>query len=226
MPRGSFLVKDAKYLLLTYPQVEQIERDGVHGSELPWRLLDLCSSLGAECIVGREQHTDGGIHYHAFVDFGGETFSTRNQRKFDIGPWHPNILRVGRTPWDAYDYAIKDGDIICGGAQRPDESHGLLDGSSAQPARLGGSKSGSGNGMDWEYITAASTREEFFLRCGERAPKSLVCSFVGIVKYADWKYRTIPDDYTHPSDWSFQLEPYPSIREWVANNLSQGADTT
>ena len=163
MPR-QFYVKDAKYLLLTYPQVNEYNENGLHEPILPWLLLDLCSRLGAELVVCREQHQDGGDHYHAFIDFGGRAFSTRNNRKFDINGHHPNIERVGRTPWLAYDYATKDGDVICGGAERPLESNGLPDSSDTQDARLGVSKSGTGNGMDWEWIAAASTREEFFIR--------------------------------------------------------------
>lgn len=226
MPRP-FHVKDAKYLLLTYPQVNETERDGsvVQEPILPWRLLELCTRLGAECIVGREQHADGGTHYHAFLDFGGRPFSTRDTRKFDIDGHHPNIERVGRTPELAYDYATKDCDIICGGATRPIQGDGLSDSSSAQTSRPNGSKSGTGNGMDWEFITSASTREEFFIRIHERAPKALVCSYVGIAKYADWKYRVIPNDYSHPEDWEFDLECYPGIREWYARNILEGTDS-
>ncbi|UJO02129.1 Rep [Bat associated gemykibivirus 1] len=90
----------ARYVLLTYAQCGDLD---------PWVVSDHLSSLGAECIIGRENHSDGGIHLHAFVDFG-KRFSTRNVQKFDVGGCHPNIEPSKGRPWAGYDYAIKDGD--------------------------------------------------------------------------------------------------------------------
>ena len=54
---------NARYALLTYSQCGDL--DGVEVS-------NHFTKLGAECIVAREAHADGGIHLHAFVDFGPE----------------------------------------------------------------------------------------------------------------------------------------------------------
>ena len=189
---------------------------------LPRHILDHGSNLGAEVIIGRERHVDGGLHYHVFVDFGPDKrWGTRNARSWDIQGQHPNIVRVAQTPWLSYDYAIKEGDVVLGGAERPDPN------SSETNRRSGGAepgsraKSGTGNGEDWDYILASETKDEFFIRISERAPKSLVCSYVGVAKYADWKYREVPREYHHPTDWEFSLDSYPDISSWITGNLGR-----
>lgn len=192
-----FVIKDAKFLLLTYAQVPEHE-----SRELPWTLLSLCTAKEAECIIGRELHADGGIHFHAFVDFGGRKYSTRDTRAWDIQGRHPNIERVGRTPAKAWDYATKEGDIICGGAERPPTS-----------------EEGTSSSGNWEFILSSETRDEFFDRLHEYQPRTLACSFPSLVKYADWKYRPVPESYSHPEDWTFDLHGYPELLEWRDDNL-------
>ncbi len=94
----------AKYGLLTYAQSDGLD---------PLQIVNHLGNLGAECIVGRELHDDGGTHYHAFFMFDRK-FQSRNPRVFDIDSYHPNILRGRKTPAAMYEYAIKDGDV-CGG---------------------------------------------------------------------------------------------------------------
>ncbi|UJO02123.1 Rep [Molossus molossus associated gemykibivirus 4] len=101
-----------RHALLTYAQCGQLD---------PWEVSNMLSDLGAECIIGREEHEDGGIHLHAFVDFGRQ-YSTVNPRQFDVAGCHPNILSCRKTPEKMYDYATKDGEIVAGGLQRPDGS--------------------------------------------------------------------------------------------------------
>ncbi|UJO02115.1 Rep [Molossus molossus associated gemykibivirus 2] len=89
-----------RYGLFTYAQCGDLD---------PFKVLDLFTELHAECIIGRENHADGGIHLHAFVDFG-RNYTTRNARQFDVEGHHPNVLPGKKTPEKMYDYATKDGD--------------------------------------------------------------------------------------------------------------------
>ncbi|QCW23725.1 MAG: replication-associated protein [Gemycircularvirus mouti8] len=202
---SAFLVKDAKYLLLTYSAVP-----ARLVAELPVRIVSRCADVGAECLVGQEIHpTTGGTHFHAFVDFGGSKYSTRDARAFDIEGIHPNIEKGGRTPWKIYDYVSKDGDIVAGGAERPEET----------------GHEGSSDGVSkWQYITEAVCRDEFFSRIRERDPRVLVTAFGNVVKYADWQYRVDPVAYQHPESFSFDLGDFGDLRDWADDNLRGGVE--
>lgn len=180
-----------RYALITYAQCGELD---------PFRVVELFSGLGAECIVGRENHADGGIHLHAFVDFGHE-YRTRNARQFDVEGHHPNVQPCKKTPEKMWDYATKDGDIVAGGLERPD-------GSQLSAARDA-----------WFEIIMADSRDEFFELCARLAPRSLVCSFTSLRAYADWKYRPEPVPYATPPEWNFDTRAYHELDDWVRENL-------
>lgn len=190
---GAFCLKDARYCLLTYSQTPpDFDYENI---------LTLLTSLGAECIISRENHEDGGIHYHAFVHFGRK-FSTRRADIFDVTGRHPNIEKVGRTPWLAFDYVLKDGDVVAGGAERPEES------------TRGGDKQST-----WAWIMEAETRDQFLDRIRSEDPRALACNYPSITKYADYAYRKTPSVYESPAHYSWKLDDYPGIEEWVNTNL-------
>jgi len=180
-----------RYALLTYAQCGDLD---------PHAIVLLLSELGAECIIGRENHADGGIHLHAFVDFGRE-YSTRNARQFDVEGHHPNVLPGKKTPEKMFDYATKEGDVVAGGLERP---HGSDVHQSGDP---------------WHEIILADTREQFFDLCGRLAPRSLACSFPSLCKYADWKYRDDPEPYHNPDGYTYAPERVEGLSEWVRDNL-------
>lgn len=180
-----------RYCLLTYAQCGGLD---------PWSVSNHLTELGAECIIGRENHVDEGVHLHAFVDFGRE-YRTRNARQFDVEGHHPNVQPASRTPEKMYDYAIKDGDVVAGGLERPD-------GSRVSQAR-----------DPWHEIVLATTRDEFFRLCGELAPKSLCCSYTSLRAYADWKYRPEPTPYRNPENFIFDAGRVDGLCEWVQTNL-------
>ena len=110
-----------KRILLTYSQV---------GPDFDTQsAVRLFSRLGARGVLAREQHRDGGIHYHAFILFD-TTHHTRNAAEFDVGGAHPNIKAIRWTPQRAYDYVRKDGDIIWNNLDESD-----LDGSQSTSGR-------------------------------------------------------------------------------------------
>lgn len=182
-----------QYGLITYTQCDGLD---------PWRIVDLFAKINAECIIGREYHSDGGLHFHCFVEFG-RIFRSRDPRVFDIEGWHPNIQHVGRTPWVAYDYSIKEGDVVAGGAERPREPRDRV--SRADEI--------------WSTIMEAKTRDEFFRLCKQLAPAKLATSFNSITAYADSTYQMVPDKYRHPEAITFLPSRVGELDAWAKANL-------
>lgn len=182
----------AKYGLFTYAQCSDLD---------PFAVVNHFASLRAECIIGREDHADGGCHLHAFVMWE-KRFETRSARKFDVDNCHPNISPGYGTPEQGWDYAVKDGDVVGGGLERP-----------------------SGNSMDkpgskWSEIILATTADEFWRLTGEMDPRSLCCSFTSLQKYVDWKYRADLAEYANPPGIQFDLLRSPGLDDWCGANIA------
>lgn len=181
-----------RYVLLTYPQCGDLD---------PWRVMERLSSLGAECIIGREHHEDGGLHLHCFADFGRK-FRSRKTDVFDVDGRHPNVEPSKGTPEKGYDYAIKDGDVVCGGLARPEPS-----------------SVGAGASVEkWARITQASDRDEFWALCHELDPKAAACSFNALSKYADWRFAEKPPVYEHDRRVSFVSGDVDGRDDWVSQS--------
>lgn len=181
----------ARYALLTYPQCGDLSE---------WAVLDHLSSLGAECIIGREDHADGGTHLHVFIDFGRKKQSRRSTF-FDVGGHHPNIAASRGRPDLGYDYAIKDGNVVAGGLERP--------GSSGLPPAAD----------RWSTIVEAESREEFFDLLRRLDPKALVTRWTELNKYADATYAVRPEPYVGPTGIEFELGMVPELARWREQSL-------
>lgn len=180
----------ARYGLFTYAQCAALS---------PWDVSDHFTKLGAECIIGREDHADGGTHLHAFVDFERRR-RFRQPRFADVSGYHPNIVGSYGTPWDGYDYAIKDGEVVAGGLERP--------------GRPGTSVRRSDE--IWSTILAAETRENFWLLVRELAPADLAKCFTSLSKFADWQYADPEYVYDGPieTDPRFDISKFPELGTW------------
>lgn len=181
-----------RYVLVTYAQCGDLD---------PWRVVERFSSLGAECIVGREHHEDGGLHLHVFADFGRK-FRSRKADVLDVDGRHPNLAPIKRTPAKAYDYAIKDGDVVAGGLERPVEG-GVGNGTSADK---------------WSRITQAEDRDEFWALVHELDPKAAACSFNALSKYADWRFAEKPPVYEHDGGIKFVPGNADGRDDWVSQS--------
>uniref|UniRef100_A0A8A4XCI3 Replication-associated protein n=1 Tax=Turdus hortulorum Genomoviridae sp. TaxID=2814995 RepID=A0A8A4XCI3_9VIRU len=168
----------ARYALITYSQCGTLD---------PFRVMDRFSELAAECIIGREYHADGGIHLHCFVDFGRK-FRSRKADVFDVGEHHPNFEQSRGTPEKGYDYAIKDGDVVCGGLARP------------TPAVRSGAVTADSK---WHTITSAETRNQFWELCHKLDPKAAAVNFSSLQKYCDWKFAPNVAEYESPTGVGF-----------------------
>lgn len=182
----------SRYVLLTYAQCGDLD---------PFAVVALLSGLGAECIIGREEHADEGIHLHAFVDFGRRP-NIRDERFADVEGRHPNVKPFGRTPEKGWDYAIKDGDVVAGGLERPDGD--------ALPE----------TSTIWSRICLATSTSEFWELVRELAPRALLTNFTSLRAYADWNFRPERTPYSTPAGLSFDLSGVPALDEWVCDNLS------
>lgn len=204
MPRNPLIIRDARFILLTYSQIQ-------HDAELlAENIVGLIGELSGECIVARERHADGGLHLHVLCDFQRE-ISTRDPRKFDVRGEHPNIAKVTvGTEDDVWDYVTKDGDVIAGGLAQPDRNE----------RTEGGRRPWQGEySSKWAYITDAPTKEEFFNRLAAEDPRSMVCSYANITKFADWKYRPAAEEYCNPFDGEYDLGRRHELREWLETSL-------
>lgn len=196
------IVRDAHFILLTYSQADD--------DSLPTQIVSLLGELGGECIVCRELHSDGGVHWHVLCEFE-QPFSTRNARKFDCGGFHPNIKKVTRgTEESVWDYVTKDGDVVAGGLERPTNN--------SRSSHRGSVWEGEYTSK-WAYIVDSPTKDEFYSRLAREDPRSLACSYASIAKYADWKYREIPEEYCSPPDFQFKLDSYGRLKEWLETYL-------
>lgn len=182
---------NCRYVLLTYPQCQTLDE---------WAVNDHLSSLGAECIIGREDHADGGTHLHAFCDFNRK-FRSRRVDIFDVNGFHPNIVPSRGSPERGYDYAIKDGNVVAGGLARP----------SVNGANASGDK--------WSEIIRAESEREFWENVERLDPKALCTNFGNLRKFADWRYKAEPEIYEHPEGISFEPGMVSDLVAWREQSL-------
>lgn len=184
----------AQYGLLTYSQSPDLD---------PFHVVGLLAGLGAECIIAREDHRNGGTHYHAFFMFAGK-FSTRNPRIFDCDGYHPNILRGRKTPRAMYEYATKDGDICAGGLEIPED----------EPRKASSDDF-------WEAVFTAETRDEC-LSAAQRVSVSLLGRYYFQVRaIAEGKAVKNPLDYVSDPSMAWELGPYPELTSWCTTHLGR-----
>lgn len=88
----------AKNFLLTYSQCDKSKEE----------LLEFLQTKGCvnEYCIGQEHHQDGGLHLHAWVSYK-EKIRTSDSRYFDMGEFHPNIVRA-RSKKGSIEYCSKD----------------------------------------------------------------------------------------------------------------------
>lgn len=120
----------SRWFMFTYSQ---------SGSEWPYQeFINLVEPLGGKYHIGREQHADGGYHFHCYVDFERK-FDFESVHRFCVGTnrkpvspdeasgkkkrcpghTHANILSVRRTPFHVWDYVQKYGVIVGSNCDRP-----------------------------------------------------------------------------------------------------------
>lgn len=186
----------ARYGLFTYAQCADLD---------PHAVVCMFADLSAECIIGRENHADGGVHLHAFAMWKRK-FQTTSARRFDVLGRHANVVAGYGTPEKGWDYATKDGDVVAGGLERP--SGDSVD----QP------------GSKWSQIIAEPTADGFWEAVASMDPRALCCSFGNLEKYANWKYRPNPAEYENPAGVQYDLSGSPRLADWWGKNIGGSGD--
>lgn len=185
-----------RYALLTYAQCGDLD---------PFSIVNKCAKLGAECIVGRENHADGGVHLHAFVDFG-KKFRSRDTRVFDVEGHHPNVSPSKGRAGEGWDYATKDGEIVAGGLERPD----------------GGNVRGVG--IEWDRAFSETTMDGFLESCLSMDPQASLRMFNNLLAYGRWRYRAERSPYQHPEGLQVHPERVEGLLEWYDRNVGGHTD--
>lgn len=180
-----------KYALLTYAQC---------GDLCGQLVCDHLGTLGAECIVARERHSDGGYHLHVFAEWERQ-FRSRRPDVFDVGGHHPNILPSRGTPEKGYDYAIKDGDVVAGGLARPS-------GNSLGPS-----------GDKWAVIADSGSEEEFWRNVRRLDPKALCTNYPALRKYADSQFAADRDWYEVPPGLQYTSGVISDLAAWAEGSI-------
>lgn len=190
---NAFVIQ-SRYVLLTYAQCGDLD---------PFRIVDVIASVGGECIIGRELHDNGGIHLHAFCDFGRK-FRSRVTAIFDVDGRHPNISASRGNPGEGYDYAIKDGDICAGGLERPTND-----------------EAGQSGGADWSGLVSIDDEDEFWDTVKADHPRVLLVNFPSLKQYAAWRFVVREEEYRSPPNIDFALESIPELADWSGANLDR-----
>lgn len=187
------LFVNAKYVLLTFAQCGDLDE---------WNVSDMLSAHGAECIVAREVHPKtGGVHLHVFADFNRK-FRSRNVRVFDVDGRHPNVVPSRGTPEKGYDYAIKDGDVVAGGLERPLPRGGM---------HVGANQISNVSDL-------CEDQREFLELFDEMDRRTLFRSFTNIRAYSEWRYAPEEERYVSPTGVDFGDIGMDGRGDWLAQS--------
>lgn len=193
-----------RYLLLTYSQIDP--------EKLPYQaIVDRIHSLKGECTVAIEDHkelregeTDLGVHYHVFC-VAETMFSSRTPRFLDINGYHPNIQLITYEHAVAWDYCIKDGNILHNGVPEPPNP------------RLTKKQT-----LDEVYqeAMAAANSEQMLRIIRKKAPYRFCTNFPALKSAAAYVH---PGDtttaYSSPEGLLLWIERFPDVRDWIQRYL-------
>jgi hypothetical protein len=178
-------ILNARYFLVTYAQSAGLSE---------WDVCNHFGSLGAECIVAREDHADGGTHLHVFCDFGRK-FRSRRADIFDVDGYHPNVERSKKNPRKGAEYACKDGDVVAGGLDVPSLATSLV-----PAAQDPGST-----------LVCAENQREFFELAEEFCPWDLITKFGSMHQFAKWKWPELAEPYANPTGLELTDGAFPDL---------------
>lgn len=158
--------------------------------------------------MAREFHKDGGEHYHAYMEHP-DRFDWRGTRYLDIDGVHPNIEPLTKTPWHAWAYVRKDGDILID--EIPNEPAG----------RRAGNRAATETSVWTNIFNSAKDEDDLLTLVKEKLPRDFAKSFNNIQNAAKWSHRRDPncDTYESPHGLVEHLDAYPDITEWKQRHL-------
>lgn len=190
----------ATYGLLTYTQCQGLD---------PTLVAEHIASLGGKCVIGREPHEDGGTHLHAFCHFVPRLRTHREDWADIEGFPHPNFSKeVKGTPWEQYDYAVKQQDIVHCGLERPKEV------GKAQQDRA----------ASWIPPEGLKTEKEGMEWLSKAQPEAWIKNHGNCMAWIHTTFKKVATEYKHDEsivfDWSrVGLEVESLLKGWVENSL-------
>ncbi|KAN0085082.1 hypothetical protein V8E54_001549 [Elaphomyces granulatus] len=185
----------AQRYLLTYSQVpDTFDRDGLG----PF-LRSIFEKATCITVAVEEHPTTGGYHLHSYVD-ASTPFVINEPSLLDWSDCHPNIKPVRTTPHKAYQYTLKDGEVIFEEGEIPET-----------PSKLS-------NDDKWTTILEATTKEDFLKAAVDTAPRDSVLHFSSLLTFADWRYRDTPGEFIAP-EYECRCESYPTLTDWIKSCL-------
>lgn len=195
-PAGRFRFRH-RFCVLTYSQTDRgFDYQGI---------VDNIHADRGLCVVARERHADGGTHYHAFVDYK-KVRDWSGAAHWDVRGVHPNCRPIPRTPWRAYAYTIKDGDVVH--EDFDDTTRPVQPNSDAGRGGRGSAK------RNFAEITSAVDKEDFFAKIQKLDPRALVVSFGNVAKFADWKFPDPRRQYESPAGIAVSVVAPAVVREF------------
>ena len=183
----------AKGFIVTYSQVNNGDNESNFDTSLQETPIDYIEyaeqALGhiSNALLARELHEDGGVHYHMFLGFS-ETTTIRSCDQLDYLGKHPNIRSIRSKPGTVWDYVGKDGHIVFQRGDRP----GMGDDSTNQLQHKRTRDDA------FNEALAAPSKEDFFNKLRELAPRDYVVCHGNIRAYAEWAYAPVVPGYTGP----------------------------
>jgi len=139
--------------------------------------------------VTRESHRDGHFHLHALVQWV-DKFNLRNERKFDIQGYHPNI-QPARDVESVEDYISK---------------HVSESSDRSTVEWTSGTLKTSAKNDKWKHVAEASTPTEVLERALEASPRDFVLQYDRICEFARLKQRQRVRYIPNPAE-RFRLPP-------------------
>jgi len=197
--RDKFRVR-SKRLLVTWAQTP----DWFDWEEVVKR----CHEKGGKIVLAQEEHQDGGLHFHAYMEHPTR-FMWRGSRHLDVSGVHPNIEPITATPWIPWNYVRKDGNVLTD--EIPNEPQGRRT-----------DKKATSEATVWTSILHRARNEtEFLTMVKDKLPRDFAKSFNNIQNAGRWYYRkdTKPGPYEGPDGLVPHLDAYPEITEWVERHL-------
>lgn len=171
----------SKRVFLTYPRSDGLTRELIRN-----KLIE----LGVQYyIVGREQHADGGTHFHAYGEWIA-TFRTQAKRAFDISGYHPNIQSV-RVARNVMRYICKEDTDPLTNMQLPNDK------------------------PSFREVYMANTETEFWELARAADPRAFILQHERLEYFARKRFKSEREQHIESRAFSIPTE----LREWVFLNV-------
>jgi len=175
----------SKNILLTYAQCNLSKQTVLE------RLRLLCDTV--YITVSEELHEDGRPHIHAYLALD-TPFRSRNERIFDIGGFHPNIVSNIRAPAKCKDYVQKHGNFVEEG----------------EPPALK---------RKWDELNDTTSKAEFLSTALEISPRDYYMNLERLQYAANYKFKYSAPEYVH--DITLQFNITDDMKTWVEQRMER-----